>query len=165
MKMEEYIKDLEKNTNKVLETVKDYPLEKLTQKIDLEWSVLEVLEHIYMSDKLIYRIISKSSENESESKEIIGRNKLKTILIEQRKNKVQSPEVLKPKGYFKNLAEFNLAFSTLRKAIQNDLISKKLVVDNRTYNHPILGEMTVKDWLYFSLFHAERHLKQIQEKG
>jgi len=161
--MERYINDLEQNTNKLLVTVKDYPIEKLTKKNGSGWSILEILEHIYITDKVIYSIVSKPSENESKTTEIVGRNKLETILVEQRNKKQQSPELLKPKGDFKNLTDFNSAFLTLRNTMKNGLSTGKIRFDNRIHNHFLLGEMTITDWLNFILFHTERHLKQIEE--
>ena len=129
--MKKYINNLEQNTNNLLETIKDYPIEKLTAKNSKEWSILELLEHIYITDKVIYTIISKPSDKESKTKEIIGLNKLETVLVEQRNKKLQSPDLLHPRGHFQNLADFNSAFITLRNSIKNDLTTEKLKVDNR----------------------------------
>ena len=160
--LEKYVNRLQQNTNILLETVEGYPIEYLTKKEPSEWSVLEILEHIYLADKVIHRIVSTPSDNAFANKEILGRQKLETILVGHQYVKVQSPDILQPKGRFKNLAEFNLAFSSLRATIQNDLVTKKIVVDNRIHNHPMLGEMTILDWLNFILYHTERHLKQIK---
>ena len=160
--MEKYINDLDHNTEKLIETVKDYSIEDLTAKNSDKWSILEVLEHIYITDKVIYSIVSKPSDKESKAKEIIGVNKLESILVGQINKKLQSPDLLRPKGHFKNLADFNSAFTTLRSSIKKDLITMKIKVDNRIHNHFLLGEMTITDWLNFILLHTERHLKQIE---
>lgn len=160
--MEKYINDLDHNTEKLIETFKDYSIEDLTAKNSDKWSILEVLEHIYITDKVIYSIVSKPSDKESKTKEIIGLNKLENILVGQIDKKLQSPDLLRPKGHFQNLADFNSAFTTLRSSIKKDLITTKIKVDNRIHNHFLLGEMTINDWLNFILFHTERHLKQIE---
>jgi len=162
--MEKYINNLEQNTNNLLETVKAYSVEKLTAKNGKKWSIIEVLEHIYITDKVIYNIISKPSDKESKTKEIIGQNKLETVLVEQRNKKLKSPDLLQPKGHFQNLADFNSAFIALRNSFKTDLRTEKLKVDNRIHNHFLLGQMTITDWLNFVLFHTERHLKQIEER-
>ena len=162
--METYINDLEQNTNNLLETVKEYSIEKLTTKTGTKWSILEVLEHVYITDKVIYTIVSRPSDKVSKTQEIIGQNKLETILVGQRDKNLKSPDLLHPKGNFKNLAEFNSAFIILRDSIKNDLVTEKLKMDNRIHNHFLLGEMTIIDWLNFILFHTERHLKQIEER-
>ena len=82
--MENYIKKLDKNTNNLLATIKDYSIEILTAKNGAEWSILEILEHIYITDKVIYSIVSKPSDKDSKTKEIIGQNKLENILVDQR---------------------------------------------------------------------------------
>jgi len=56
--MENDSKKLEKNTNNLITTVKDYSIENLTSKNGAEWSILEILEHIYTTDKVIYSIVS-----------------------------------------------------------------------------------------------------------
>ena len=161
--MERYIKELEQNTNKLLETVKEYPIEKLAKKSGSEWSLLEILEHIYITDKVIYSIVSKPSDKESKDKELFGQNKLEIILIDQRDKKIQSPDFLYPKGHFQNLSSFSSAFIDLRNSLKNDLITEKIKIDNRIHNHPLLGEFTITDWLNFIPLHTERHLKQIED--
>lgn len=160
--MEKYINDLDLNTEKLIETVKNYTIEGLTAKNNDKWSILEVLEHIYITDKVIYSIVSKPSDKESKTKEIIGADKLESILVGKINKKFQSPDLLLPKGHFQNLVDFNSAFTTLRSSIKKDLITTKIKVDNRIHNHFLLGEMTITDWLNFILFHTERHLNQIE---
>lgn len=160
--MEKYIHDLDHNTEKLIETVRDYSIEDLTAKNGDKWNILEVLEHIYITDKVIYSIVSKPSDTESKTKEIIGVNKLESILVGQINKKLQSPALLLPKGHFQDLADFNSAFTMLRSSIKMDLITMKIKVDNRIHKHFLLGEMTITDWLNFILFHTERHLKQIE---
>lgn len=162
--MEKYIHKLDQNTHKLLEKVKEYSIEKLKEKRESEWSILEILEHIYFTDKVVYSLVSKPSEKESDAKELFGQKKLATILIDQRDKKIQSPDFLYPKGHFKNLSHFNSEFIDLRNSLKNDLITEKVKIDNRIQNHPLLGEMTITDWLNFILFHTERHLQQIHEK-
>ena len=162
--MEKYINDLDHNTEKLMEAVKDYSLEDLTAKNSDKWSVLEVLEHIYITDKVIYSIVSKPSDQESKTKEIVGKNKLESILVGQIDKKLQSPDLLRPKGQFQNLADFNSAFRDLRNSLKNDFLTKKIKADNRIHHHFLLGEMTITDWLNFILFHTERHLSQIEKR-
>lgn len=164
IEMKKYINDIDHNTEKLIETVKGCSIEDLNTKFNDKWSILEVLEHIYITDKVIYSIVSKPSDKESKTKEIIGLNKLEIILLGQINEKLQSPDLLRPKGYFQNLVDFNSAFRTLRSSIKNDLMTTKIKVDNRTHNHFLLGEMTITDWLNFLLLHTERHLKQLEEK-
>lgn len=164
IEMKKYINDIDHNTEKLIEIVKDCSIEDLNTKFNDKWSILEVLEHIYITDKVIYSIVSKPSDKESKTKEIIGLNKLEIILLGQINEKLQSPDLLRPKGYFQNLVDFNSAFRTLRSSIKNDLMTTKIKVDNRTHNHFLLGEMTITDWLNFLLLHTERHLKQLEEK-
>ena len=163
IEMENYINEIEHNTQKLLETVRDFAIEDLIAKENDKWSILEVLEHIYITDKVIYSIIAKPSDKEFYSKEIIGKNKLESILVGQIDVKLQSPDLLRPKGVFQNFTDFNIAFTSLRNSIKDDLLTRKFKIDNRIHTHFLLGDMTITDWLNFILLHTERHLIQIKK--
>jgi hypothetical protein len=44
------------------------------------------------------------------------------------------------------------------------MVAEKFVIDNRMFPHPYLGNLTMVDWCYFIISHADRHCLQIQDK-
>ena len=126
--------------------------------------MLEVLEHIYLTDRIIHTIVSRPSDDKSSSEEIIGDDKMKNILVEQRTSKkVSAPEILKPKGSIKDLDTFENIFLAQRKAFKEDIVAGNIIIDNRIHKHPLLNEMTIADWLNFTVHHTQRHIEQIKE--
>lgn len=49
-----------------------------------------------------------------------------------------------------------------RHAIVQAIETKDLSELCTSFKHPSLGECTRREWVYFSIYHAERHLKQLK---
>jgi hypothetical protein len=159
-----YISLLDTNTNDTLELAKKCTAAQLNFKDGSRWSVMEVLEHIYIVDKICFSLLSRpAAEKESATNEIYGNEKMKHIMIANRKRKVESPAGMEPKGSISDVPTFVHLFLQQRNLLKQDLLSNKITVSNKTHRHPTLGEMTIADWLYFMVHHANRHLEQIKE--
>lgn len=161
--MVEYLKQLDENTHHLLAVIDELSVDKVVEHNGSGWSVLEILEHIYLTDKAICQVVSKEANTSSQVKEIVGQAQLKRILVTERNSKIEAPDMLKPKGDFQSIADFKTAFLQLRNTLKSDMSTERLKVDNRVHRHFILGEMTIADWLNFILFHTDRHIKQIEE--
>ncbi len=163
MDLTNYFNCLNQNNKNLLEAIDRIADDKLSKKTN-GWSIYEILEHIYLTDKIIFSLISTPSENKSDTNEIIGTIELENVLIGKKYHKVKSPEILNPKGVIHDIQDFKNIFSKQRESLKVNLESGKIKVDNRIFKHPFLGEMTVEDWLNFVIFHTKRHIKQIEEK-
>ena len=158
-----FITRLDDNTKEILQLVKSLTSSQLAFKKDGKWNVLEILEHLYLSDKIIMTIISKPSENIHATEDIYGTRKIKAILVDERDKKISSPEPLKPKGIFSDVFVAEKAFFQQRDTLKNLLRADGIIIDNRIHKHPLLGEMTISDWLNFIIHHTERHIEQIKD--
>lgn len=164
MNIKEFSDRLDQTSKNILEATKNCSPEQLAFKKDNSWSLLEILEHIYLTDKVIFTIISKPSAEFSTTCEIIGDNNLQVILIEQRADKkIISPEILRPKGDIKDWKIFEQVFVAQRESLKEELKTGKLLVDNRIHKHPLMNDMTITDWLNFTIHHTQRHLEQIKD--
>lgn len=164
MDINDFIERLNSTTNTILQIAKSCSLEQLHFKQGNSWSILEILEHLYLTDRIIYTIISRPSSDMNSSAEIIGNDKIKRLIVEQRnQRKVITPEILKPKGEMKDLITFENAFLVERETLKENLTTGKIVVDNRIHKHPVLNEMTITDWLNFTVHHSQRHIEQIKD--
>lgn len=163
MDNKEFIDRLNKTTNDILQTVKPCSPEQLHFKQEGRWNILEILEHICLTDKVIYTIISRPSIDTNPSTEIVGNDRMKKILVEQRDQRINAPEFLKPKGEIKDLNSFEKTFLAQRETFKNDISTGKIVVDNRVHKHPLLNEMTITDWLNLTIHHTQRHIEQIKD--
>jgi len=165
MNLTDYINSLDLNTNETLQIAKNCSTEQLMTNEENKWNVLQILEHIHKVDKICYKIISQpTSEQVSEKNQVLGNENIKQELVINRSKKIVAPDFLQPTGYFQDLLVFENAFVEFREMLKQNLILGKIVVDNKIFKHPIFGEMTISDWLYFIIHHTDRHLEQIKDR-
>ncbi len=161
---EEIIKELDLTTKALLQSLDNLSEPQLKYKLNPQvWSVHECLEHIVITEIAIYRILVQHDPGDtSTSEEKIGKEKIERVL-QNRSAKAESPESLKPIGRFSSLDELLEKFKSNRQRIVDGLKDNTIIFDSRIIVHPMLGEMTKKDWLHFLVHHSERHCKQIEE--
>lgn len=158
-----FINDLDKTTNEILQLAKNCSIEQLNYKQGENWSIIEIIEHLYLTDRVIYMVISQPSEIINSDTEIVGKETIRNIMVEQRSKKIISPDILQPKGEIKDLDTQINMFVSQRDKWKNDLSTGKIFIDNRVHMHPILGKMTIVDWLNFTVHHTQRHIEQIKD--
>ena len=164
MDIKDLISRLNDTTDDILQIAKTCSVEQLSFKEGESWSISEILEHLLITDRVVYEILSRPSSNMNPSAEIIGNEKMKKLMVDQRtQRRVVSPETFKPKGEMTDLNTFEKTFLVQRERLKNDLTTGKIVVDNRINRHPFLNEMTITDWLNFTVHHSQRHVDQIKD--
>lgn len=163
MNINDYIQKLDNTKEQLFGVLETCTNEKLAQNEDGKWSILEILEHILITERALLMMLLKSSHQLSVDPEIIGDEKLRTILVENSDQKWLSPENFHPKGKLKSIDDFRIAILKHRENFKNQLLLGNLMIDNRKFEHPYLGFMTVIDWLNFIIYHTERHLEQIKD--
>lgn len=88
---------------------------------------------------------------------------MQKILVEKRSRKITTPDVLQPKGEIKDLTTLVDMFVNQLETWKSDLSTGKISIDNRVHMHPIMGKMTIVDWLNFTVHHTQRHIEQIKD--
>lgn len=163
MQINEYIDFLEKNESSVFHLLENIDSKDAEKKNGDSWSVLNILEHVLLTERLVLSILLKSSNSTSNQEEIFGREKLTRLIVSLRNRKIKAPELLEPKGNIKSIEQFSQKFFEQRSKFKTDLLEGKITISNAIFIHPFLGEMTIIDWLNFIPLHCERHLEQIKD--
>jgi hypothetical protein len=163
MDIQSYFQMLDRNTQEAVQLASACADQELKIKKENKWSIIEILEHIAITDRLVLSFLTRPSANSSENDVVLGFEKLNRILVGMRARKIVAPDFLQPKGEIGDIESFEKIFRKQRELLKKSLETGKIVLDNRTYKHPIMGEMTVRDWLNFMPLHAQRHLDQIKE--
>ncbi len=140
---------LDNNTNEALRLAKSFTTTQLSYSENERWNVLQILEHICLTDKIIISIIIGPTEKCHTNNEFIGNEKLKLCLVEKQTTKVKAPVILEPKGYLNDVSTFEKVFLAQRNLLKQQIETGEIAIDNRLRKHPMLGEMTISDWLYF----------------
>ena len=162
MILTDYLGTLDTNTRDIIAVASSFE-NKVYNVPEGKWSPLQILEHIYLTDRVVIMMLSRPSEQYHNDKHILGSARLEKVIVTRRDVKVEAPDALQPKGQFENGADFVHAFSEQRKDLSTKLSNGEIAVDNRVHKHLRLGEMTIADWLYFMVHHSQRHLEQIKD--
>ena len=163
MEPDYFINLIKSNTEETIHFVNAIEPQDFEKKIEGKWDILEILEHICITEKVLLRMLSKPPIAMAEMEEIIGNEKLKRAIVELRKRKIQAPELLHPKGRIRTKEDFEISFLEIRKDYQDGLLSGKITTGSGIHKHPFLGDMTMNDWLHFIPHHCQRHLEQITD--
>src|ERR1044071_1962693 len=95
-----YIQLLQQNTDKTLQLLNNIPMSQLTQQPGGSWSILEIFEHIYITDNIVCSIVARPSDQYFAAPMIHGDEKLKRMMVDMRNHKIHAPMPLKPTGMF-----------------------------------------------------------------
>ena len=163
MDNKDFIKNLDETTNDILKLAETCSTEQLNYKQGVSWNILEIIEHLYLTDRVIYTVISRPSEIINSSLAIIGKETMQKILVEKRSRRITSPDVLQPKGEIKDLTTLVDMFVNQRETWKRDLSTGKISIDNRVHMHLIMGKMTIIDWLNFTVHHTQQHIEQVKD--
>jgi hypothetical protein len=163
MHLANYLTQLNESTTQFINAVQLTPVDKLNDESASKWGALSIAEHVYLVEFSMSRLLKNNNLNTAAEAEIIGKDKLQRIIINLRAKKMPSPEAFIPKQRWQTVQQAIEAFESLRQKLANDLQQGNIIIDNRQYTHPYLGDMTITDWLHFIIAHSQRHLLQIQE--
>jgi hypothetical protein len=147
--------------NELLEKVAVLTDEQLNQRAsDDKWTVMQVLEHLYLMESAIVNNMSKalnSAENNPTDRKPFQ-------LTLDRSRKIAAPAGLVPANRFQTLEEAKGKLGSSRKAL-TDLITgiSEHDLEQKSFPHPVFGLMDAKQWVDFIGVHEKRHLAQIEE--
>ena len=145
----------------VLQAVTGLSDEQLNKQVEPgRWSIMQVLEHLYLIEKSITRMISYQLEN-GETKQAAG---MPVELTVDRSRKLTAPSFSEPTSEFITLEDMKQKLAKSRE-IFNQVVNDAdpAVLEQRAYPHPAFGELSLKQWIPFIGLHEKRHLAQIEE--
>ncbi|HZF40182.1 MAG TPA: DinB family protein [Blastocatellia bacterium] len=132
-----------------------------------KWSVLEVAEHIYLAEGLLFGAVEKALA-EKQNPEWETKTKGKTEFLERvmvsRDRKATAPESIVPSGKLTRgevIAKLNESRAkTLKFAEETKLPLKAHTLD---HPFPVFNTLNAYQWLIYIPLHNIRHNKQIEE--
>ena len=162
MDIQTYFEELDENTTSIVQLVQSCPENQLHVKQGEAWSVMEILEHILLTERVVISLISRPSERLHTSEALFGKEKMFHLLVTRRDKKIEAPVGLHPKGNLTTSVDFEKQFVTQRNLLKQHLLDGTIVIDSKMHKHPFLGDMPIADWLYMIIHHSLRHAEQIK---
>ncbi|RLQ96082.1 DinB family protein [Falsibacillus albus] len=135
--------------------------EQLNQKpSDDEWSIMQVLEHLYLMESAVAKSITAQVEkgkiNPAEDKPI--------HLTPNRLTKVSAPSYVVPSVEPKSLEEMKGKLAASRELLnQAAAAGDPIIMEKKSFPHPVFGDLSLKQWVPFVGYHEKRHIHQIEE--
>jgi len=151
----------EKAREKLLNEVSGLSDDKLNEKpSQTEWSIRQVLEHLYLMEGGIAKTIQKQLIN-GETRTTRDKPIERTV---DRSFKVEAPDYFQPGEQFLTLKELLEKLSVTHEILKNiaDTVPQE-TLEAKSYPHPVFSNMNLKQWIPFVGYHEIRHIEQIQE--
>ena len=128
-----------------------------------EWSILNILEHLYVIEKVMTSEIKQILEK-GERKKAFKHKPLDSTL--DRSSKFKAPENMKPNKEFTSILQAEERLASSRQSLIELLESyAPLEFKANSGKHPAFGTISVEQWVEFIGLHERRHLAQIKEKA
>ncbi len=159
---ETYANRIDANTALIIEEIAKFPVERLDVESGKEWTLIEVLKHLYLTDKLVIDLLRSTAKSFAPTSEIFGRSALRSILVGDQNHNIMTPDVLLPLGPNHGLDVHLSQFIEQRRNLTSCILKGKVKIDNGIHKHPVLGTMTGVDLIHYLVYHTLRHTKQIR---
>lgn len=145
----------------LLSEINDISDEKLNQKPDeANWSIKQIVEHLFLMEGSIVKMV----ENQLEIGQDVQTEEKPIELSVDRREKVDAPDFAKPSDDFQTLEELQIKLEASQQGLlQLAETTNEHDLERKAFQHPVFGDMSLKQWLPFIGWHEKRHIKQIQE--
>lgn len=129
------------------------------------WSAAQVVKHLYIVEAGIYRILSKSPDDQAKvhNETTVFEKTSINNLLKNRTVKVEAPEFITRNMEVTSLKDEFEKLKSLRARIVDYIQSDSFRHPELIYPHPRFGDMTKIDWLNTLSGHSARHAEQIRE--
>lgn len=151
---------LEQSTQAVLQAFASFQAHNFNEKpSEEEWSAAQIAEHLLKVDV---------STNKALSSEAVPTNRPpdeKLVLIKEAMEgdtKRIAPERVQPSNDVHEPSVLLEKITHQRALMKDAVVSSDMTEACKVYKHPALGTMTKLEWVWFNIYHAERHLRQLQ---
>ncbi len=150
-----------------LERINNYSEEQLLFKINNnEWNILEVLDHVSLSEKLVIKLFKKYPPAETKYKVTLSsklKNKALSLFYKSSKKVKMPMNTLAPRGNV-SLGDLNQEmedqFSSLQEYCENHPEEK---MNYSVFKHPVSGGMTMENTVQFFEQHIIHHIHQLNK--
>lgn len=123
------------------------------------WSLMECFEHVHALEKLLNGIFQGPVEHTQRDASLKAEQIWEVFNNDNRK--LNAPEPIAPRASFKNREVLEKALAANREQL---IALAEQGPDElcMAFGHHYFGNMTRLEWLYFCLYHSERHLRQAE---
>ncbi len=162
MDKDQILSDLDISTRELLHYLSNFNTERFNlSSDDKRWTPAQIVEHLLMLEVIANKVLKgKTIPTNRQPDEKI--NLIKTAMSDINTKRV-APEIVQPSAALKDpkfmMEQIKIQRELLKKII-NELDMTEACI---SFKHPGVGTLTRFEWVYFTIFHTERHLRQLQQ--
>lgn len=160
MKKETILTDLENSTKKLLQSLSQFSPENFNEKPSAtDWSAAEVAGHLLKVELTANKALRAEAEAPTRPFDE------KVAFLKQKMDdeaKRVAPERVQPSSEPADQAELIEQLKAQREALKQAVETYDLTEACVGLPHPAAGVMTRIEWVYFVIYHTERHLRQLE---
>ncbi len=131
------------------------------------WSINEILEHLTITERMTLIGIRRALQGDSAAAaDLANTQGMEDVIVGRvplRTSKIIAPPPMLPSG---SIGDWPVALEGFLAARAKTLAADAKATeafDSRVFPHPVLGNLTLRQWLLFSAAHSDRHAGQIEE--
>lgn len=160
MALEPLLHALRQSSERVLSAAQRHANGWRRQAPEGQWNPSEIFEHILIVERMVVDQLRARNATLDPDGVPYGVENLKATLLD-RSHPQKTPPQFQPKGLYATESRFAADFVAGRDGLFRDLESGSLKIEDRRFHvHPVLGRISELEWLYFAIYHADRHLEQ-----
>ena len=156
---EQILSDLDRSTDELIRQLlscdeKDFN----KSRGDNCWTVGMVAQHILLLETQVNYALQKAKKTE---RPVDSKLAFVTKGLDNLEKKFDAPDTIVPTPDEKDRKELIDALKKQRNILKQ-IIQTTDLEETPIYKHPVIGDMTRLEWIYFNIHHANRHVKQLQ---
>lgn len=160
---ETMMKVLRESTDQLISVINEIPEEKFNIKPEENsWSIGQVCEHLWLvenSVNQVMRLKTKTADERDPTKQI----ELIKTSFQNFEKKFNAFGPIIPSEHTKDKADLTEKLQTSRAILIEIIETNDLGEICLSFKHALFGELSRAEWVYFNLYHSERHLNQIEK--
>ena len=131
------------------------------------WSIAEIIEHLAIAERAalvgIKRSLTQPEADPDTLTATANKGDLISTRVSTRLAKAPAPPTVLPTGRYGAWSAPLEAFTSIRQQSIAFETDNHAGLDRRAFPHPLLGPLTLRQWLHFAAAHSVRHTHQIEE--
>ncbi|MFT4415043.1 DinB family protein [Fredinandcohnia humi] len=131
------------------------------QVVEGKWSIMQVLEHLNLLEKVVSHMIRSQLENETDT--AVEAKPIEELTL-NRSIKIEAPSFLIPSNDYITLEDMKARLLKSRARLLQAIEGvEPALLQKKSYQHPNFGVINLHQWVSFVGLHERRHLQQIEE--
>ena len=158
MAPQELITEIDQNTARLVEHLAKFSDAQFNQKpADNSWSAAEVTEHLLLIETKINNALGRGVPTDRPPDKKI---EMMREALNDPERKFPAPEFVAPSSTFKVCRKM-VELIIMQRGILKEILQTTNLTQTTEFKHPVLGRLTRLEWIYFNIYHTERHCRQL----